>query len=680
MSTVKSAKTGQAQLSLSLLGGFQILAPAELVMPTRKVEALLAYLALPAGQVRSRSQLTALLWGGRDERHGRHSLNQALSSLRKLLAPHLPDLLQVDASGVWLAAEGVTSDVARMEAALERGSFDDLLEAASLFNGDLLAGMELREEAFEAWRFEERRRLKDAMMSGFHGLLDRQLAAGDRQRAVRTARMILRIDCFDEPAHRRLMQIYLAIGQRNAALQQFHECSALLRRELDVAPEAATRALYQQILRGQAEAVAASDAPSDAPSEPAPASLLSKVQPRQAGGQPPAVAIRHFQVAEASPDACPEDRAAALALEEDLLSVMARDRGLAVVSHRGLDAPLASGGYLVEGSLRRQGEEVCITAHLLDVERGTYLWSERWCQPDGPSTDGGQRVVRLAAVLKREIERAEARRAAAAPAEALGPWAHYHLALRQMYRFALPGLKAARHHLERALSLDPDLAAAQARLAYVHLQLYWYGPQEARACAVEQGLDAAERAVGLDPREAQGHFALGRLYALRQDFDQAIPEFEMALSLDGGLAQAHFGLGQALSAAGLPGDGLASLDRAIALDSQDPHLWTFYHDRAEALFALGRLAEAEQSAKQAVRLPNASHFAWATLVSILGARGRKAASRGALERLQRLQPGYSLAFARDELAHHANRDFVALYLDGLQRAGLIWRPPSSRVF
>ncbi len=656
------------KLSLKLFGRFEVLDPAGLSLPTRKAEALLAYLALPAGRVRARGELTALLWGSRDERHARHSLNQALSSLRKALGEEFGELFQSDVNGLALSREAVVTDVDRVEALQSEGTYESLTAAAELYHGDLLAGMELREEGFDTWRSEERSRLRESMMGGFYGLLDRQVAAGDRTRAVRTGRMILRIDPYEEAAHRKLMQIYVSGGQRNAALRQYRECSELLRRDLDVAPEVETRNLYQQILRSDAKPAVQAVLPEAVSAVQPPAGALPTASwTPVARSRPPALAVRRFSFI--GSDAL--DQAVAESIGVDLLTNLTRDRSLAVVSDQGQIAGEGEGVYVVEGSLRRQGEQVAITAHLLDIGGGSYLWSERWVQPLSDLLQGtGGTVDRLAAVLKREVQSAEARKAIDSPPDALGAWSYYHLGVRELYRFTLPSLMTARSHFRRAISLDANLAAAYARLAYVYVQLYWYGPHGSRDAFLEEGLEAGRQAVGLDPKEAHGHFALGRLYAIQQAFDLAVPEFETALTLDPSLAQAAFGLGQALSAAGQPKDAVGFLDQAIELDPQDPHLWTFYHDRAEALFAQGDMAEAAKNSKAAVRLPNASHFAWASLVSILGGAGKDEEVAQALRRLKQIKPEYSVSFARDELSHHANREFVDNYLDGLFNAGL----------
>ncbi len=656
------------KLTLKLFGRFEVLAPEGLSLPTRKAEALLAYLALSPGRLHARGEVTNLLWGSRDERHARHSLNQALSSLRKIVGSHFPDLFITDSSGLGLSPDWVASDVGELEDLLAEGTMEALSAASDLWQGDLLAGMELREEGFEAWRNEERRRLREGMKEGFHGLIDRQIEAVERSAATQTARIILRLDPLDELAHRKLMQIYASSGQRNAALRQFRECSEILRRELDVAPDSETRALHQQILRNESPtAVQATLVEPARPAAvvpgPAPGASWTPV----ARNRPPAISVRRFSFI--GSDSL--DQAVADSIGVDLLTDLTRDRSLSVIGEQGQHGPDSEGVYVVEGSLRRMGEQVAITAHLLDIGGGSYLWSERWVQPLSDLLQGtGRMVDRLAAVLKREVETAEARKAIDSPSEALGAWSYYHLGLRELYRFTLPSLMTARGHFRRAIELDPNLAAAYARLAYVYVQLYWYGPHEGREAFLEEGLLAAQQAVGLDPKEAHGHFALGRLYAIRQAFDQAVPEFETALTLDPSLAQASFGLGQALSAAGLPKDAMGFLDQAIDLDPQDPHLWTFYHDRAEAHFAQGNLTEAAKNSKAAVRLPNASHFAWASLVAIMGSSGKNEEVAQALRRLKLVKPEYSVSFARDELSHHANREFVDNYLDGLFAAGL----------
>jgi len=646
-------------LSLKLLGPFQIEEPPGLRLLTRKVEALVAFLALPAGRLRHRGELAELLWGSRDEAHARHSLRQALSSLRKTLARTEINALVVEGDRVGFDPAAVTTDVARLNAILEDDSPHALSVLSALWRGDLLSGLDIREEAFEDWLRCQRISVREGALEGFLRLLEQQSRERPTMAAIATARTILQLDPTHEATHRRLMDLYVGRNQRNLALRQYRDCAAILRHEFDIAPSAETRRLYEQLLRGSAASM-----PDQTPGT-APLPSASAVR-RKSG--PPMIALR--KLAPTTADAT--EAAIAEILNEDLLAAMSRDRSIAVVeqipvANEALPAPT----YVLEGTIRTAGKKARVTAHLVDPLSAACLWSEQrdLAQDEILSFDRSL-ALHLTAIFRREIEATEARKALARVGTALDIWGWYHLGLREMYRFSMPGLRAAHQHFERAIALDPEFAAALARLAYVFLQMYWYGPREERTQNLEKGLTAAQLAVGLDPKSAHGHLALGRLCAIRGEFDLAIRELETAIGLDGGFAQAHFGLGQAYAAAGDPASALAPLDRAIGLDPHDPHSWTFYHDRAEACFALGRLAEAERFSRIAVGLPNASHFAHATLVAIMGASRKSDGTAAAVARLRRMKPDYALAAAAEELGHHANQSFVGEYLAGLTRAGL----------
>lgn len=319
-------------------------------------------------------------------------------------------------------------------------------------------------------------------------------------------------------------------------------------------------------------------------------------------------------------------------------------------------------------------------------------WSTRGCSPAPAAVTSGPSAVntcfdspwafddriarRIAAVVRGEVEAAEAAAAAALAPDARDAWAHYHLGLQELYRFTREGLAAARAHLERAVAIDPDFAAGLARLAYVRIQEYWYGAPERRAEALAQARAAADRAIAADRRNALGHLALGRIHALQRDFDRAVPSLEAAVRLNPSLAQAHFALGQAHFYAGAARDAIRLLERAIALDPEDPHYWCFLHDQADAYYALDEFGEAARRTRAATHHANATHWPFASHASVLGTAGRIEEAREALARLRARWPDYSLATARVELAHFADAAYVERYLDGLKRSGLV--EPAAR--
>ena len=175
-----------AHLELKLLGGFeaQLQAGAALVLPTKKTQALLAYLALPLGQSHPREKLATLLWGDMQDAQARGNLRNALSRIKKTL-PKPRASLRFDGASVSLDPSAVDADVARFERLVADSSPDALGQVAALYRGDLLAGLVLAERPFEEWLTAERQRLHELAIQGLGRLLTHQQKAGRNRREQR---------------------------------------------------------------------------------------------------------------------------------------------------------------------------------------------------------------------------------------------------------------------------------------------------------------------------------------------------------------------------------------------------------------------------------------------------------------------------------------------------------------
>ena len=233
---------------LGLLGGFRAqVGDSSLTLP-KKSQALLAYLALSAGEPQSRVKLCALLWGDRGEENARNSLRQALFAIRRAMDSAMVDALRLEGETVALAVGVIETDVELFRGLVAGRSRSSLEEAARLYRGDLLDGLNLREAAFENWVVGERERLRQQALRAFTDLLAWQRREDDADAAVQTALQILTLDPVQESTHRTLMRIYAGQGNRPAALKQYELCSQVLRRELNVQPEAETKELYRELL------------------------------------------------------------------------------------------------------------------------------------------------------------------------------------------------------------------------------------------------------------------------------------------------------------------------------------------------------------------------------------------------------------------------------------------------
>jgi DNA-binding SARP family transcriptional activator len=233
-------------LALDLLGGFSTRPPLRL--GSRKAEALLAFLALSGGRPQPRDKLAALLWPEATDERARHSLRQALVALRRGLGPSA-SLLVERGETVMVSPDAVEVDVLTFETLVRRGTAGSLDAASTLYRGDLLSGLAMKEAPFEEWLLGERERLRDLLLDGLARLLARQMDADTPDLAVETASRLLALDPLQEAVHRALMRLYTRRGRRAEALRQYQECVAALRRELGVDPERETRELYRSILR-----------------------------------------------------------------------------------------------------------------------------------------------------------------------------------------------------------------------------------------------------------------------------------------------------------------------------------------------------------------------------------------------------------------------------------------------
>lgn len=246
------------RLNLQLFGVFRLttashLAPGfEITLPTSKAQALVAYLAMPAGRSHGRDKLMRLLWSDRSESQARHSLRQTLFSIRRALSDADVRALSANRQTVSLDADVIDVDVARFERLIAEGTSESLARAMALYDGTLLESLALREEAFEEWLIAERRQYRELAVQALAKLLELYDAEGSVQQAILTAIQLLAIEPLQEATHRRLMQLFARQGRRAAALRQYRECEQILRDELGVKPEPATTEIYQSILRPEA--------------------------------------------------------------------------------------------------------------------------------------------------------------------------------------------------------------------------------------------------------------------------------------------------------------------------------------------------------------------------------------------------------------------------------------------
>jgi len=324
----------------------------------------------------------------------------------------------------------------------------------------------------------------------------------------------------------------------------------------------------------------------------------------------------------------------------------------------------------VEGSVRRAGDRVRITAQLIDAIEDKHLWADRYDR-DLEDIFAVQDEVTQAIVTTIEprlisTERQLARRK---PTENLNAWESYQRGLWHIYQYKPGDTIKALEFLAKAIELDPDFASAYGGFAfsmYVHLLM---GNSQDRDGDLKRGLEAGLTAVSLDENDPFAHVGLGRIRIIRAEHEQAIVSFDRAIELNPSFAIAHYGKAHCLWHCGHPDQAIDSHDEAMRLSPRDPLMWTFLASKAIALFMLQRYEEALDCSHRAQQYSITAIWAYMGELATLGVLERKEEAREALGRALVLQPDLSISFIEKALpiTHAISREH---FIGGLAKAGV----------
>ena len=369
-------------------------------------------------------------------------------------------------------------------------------------------------------------------------------------------------------------------------------------------------------------------------------------------------------------------------ISEDIITALSKFRSLFVIarnsafSFKGQSIEVREIGrklgvrYVVEGSVRRAGNRVRITAQLIDAVADTHLWAERYDR-DLDDIFAVQDEVTHAIVIAIEptLGSVERERAQRKPPDNLDAWESYQRGLWNVYRFAAPESAEAQSFFQRAIELDPNFAPAHAGLAYAIYLSFMLGFRTDRVVAIGEARDAARRALALDGDDALAHAMVGRAHLMVGGHDAAISACETAVSLNPNLAMSHYSLGAALIYNGRFEEGFAAVDEAIRLSPRDPMMWFFLTVKASGNIGMERYEVCLELARAAQRQSNAAVWAYLCEVVALVQLDRMAEARQALERITAIKPDYDLYFLAGTLQQARSVGFELLF-DALEKLGV----------
>jgi TolB-like protein/Flp pilus assembly protein TadD len=308
----------------------------------------------------------------------------------------------------------------------------------------------------------------------------------------------------------------------------------------------------------------------------------------------------------------PEQEYFADGLTEDIITALSRVSGLIVIARtstfvykgQAIDTKRVAKelgvGYVMEGSVRRAGERLRVTAQLIEGATGHHVWAERYDRPAGDVFEIQDEITRnVAASTETQIQLSERlaieSRAPHEPRAAelvMRAWG-------RIYDFTPEALAEAAELAEQAIRLEPTNRRAHIIRARVHVNRLWFGVIPHNAENVALGLQLASAGVRLAPRDEWAHFCMGFAYGQADRFEDSATECRRAIELNPNFSTGYSELGRSQAALGHPEEAIDACRTALRLNPRDPSNWERHNTLAIANFTAENFEASLQEARTA---------------------------------------------------------------------------------
>lgn len=627
-------------ICLSLLGPFEARWKdgEDLQLTGKKTQGLVTYLGVESGRRHSRNELATLLWGETGQDRARHNLRQAISKIRGIC----PELLDVRDDTLSLSA-CCEVDVQELERLADSDEVADLERAVALYRHDLLAGMDLREEAFGDWLWDARGRLRDRACVVFERLAEILSERGRTDEAAEMWRRRLTFDPACEPAHRSLMRLLADAGRRSDALRQYQKCVEALDRELGVPPSPATEGLLESI-RSPAGPEPPTGSPREGPAVEEPSTTVSDHRPEpetQPPAEPPSVAVLAFESLSEG-----QERYFVDGIAEDIITSLSSFGSLLVISResslafRGTTRSITEIGrqldaqFVVRGSVRLAGSRMRLNVQLIEASTGRHLWAQHYDrQLEELFTVQDDVTQTVVSTLAGRVEAARLARARRKPPDRLDAYDCVLRGKELHHRLNAEACERSIRMFEEAIERDSGLAMAHAWLGCGLGQAMTFRPEE-RDDLLNQAEAAALRARELDESEPECHRILFHVAILRRDIPRARSHIERAVALNPNDDRIVCAMGNLCTLEGRHEEAEMWVRKAIRLNPF--HAEGVWFHLGRALFHRGRDEEALEALAR-VTTPKVRELVYR--LALHGRLGQLEVARATLVELEAKEPG-----------------------------------------
>jgi adenylate cyclase len=324
--------------------------------------------------------------------------------------------------------------------------------------------------------------------------------------------------------------------------------------------------------------------------------------------------------------------------------------------------------YVLEGSVRKAGNRVRITAQLIDAANGRHLWAERY---DRELKDifalQDEITKKILSALQIKLTEGEIARWFEKGTNSLEAYLVVLKGREFFYRQDREGNSIAQNLFQEAIAHDPNYAIAYSYLARTHNMDMWFGSSKSPGESLKQALKFAKKAIALDENLADAHSILGYIYTLMRQHEQAIAEGKKAVELAPNSDSAKYMYGISLNYFGRRNEAIRLMERAIRLNPMPPGI--YYHHLGTAYYHSGRYEEAIAAFKKTLQL--AANHQWANLglAATYSLMGREDEARAAAAEALRINPQFTIEGLAKKLPYK-NPEDIDRTVNAFRKAGL----------
>jgi adenylate cyclase len=369
-------------------------------------------------------------------------------------------------------------------------------------------------------------------------------------------------------------------------------------------------------------------------------------------------------------------------ITEDIIALLAGWRAFPVIArtstftYKGKTVDIKKIGeelgvrYVVEGSVRKSGRRVRVTAQLIQADTSLHIMAERY---DRDLTDlfelQDEIVTAIAGAIEPELLKSERERIAERPQLSRDGYELYQHGMWHHYRQNKADNIEAQAYFRHALAIDAQYPQATAALSVALSAAASLGWADNTDALFEEAYDLAQRAVTLDPRYPNAHFALGLVCMWTRRSERGVAAFEEAIKFNPSFTAAHVLLGQMYLYAGRREDAIERAEKGIRLSPSDPRLFIWLPALAGAHYQMRHYEEAVEAGRRSWSLNRNWPHGLRYVVAGLAQLGRIEEAQAALAELKLMDPNleFSASMLRPTWPNPADVDHL---LDGLRKAGM----------